>query len=393
MLEFYLREVVDKESREEFLNFPSKLYEEDINWIRPLDQDVEKIFDPKQNKFFRTGNAIRWLLIDGAGITVGRMAAFYEKNTAKAFEQPTGGIGFFDCINNQDAANRLFDAGKQWLLKAGMEAMDGPVNFGTREHFWGCLVDGFHEPVYNMPYNFSYYAKLFENYGFKTYFNQYTYHMPLDDPSILEPVVHEKAERVLRNPGYRVVNYKRKELEKFTDAFVDIHNAAWGKVPGVKPLKRKQALAMFKAMDPILDPRIIYFEYYQDKPIAFFIMIPDLYQVIRFFNGKLNAINKLRMFLFLRIFRRTSRALGLIFGVIPEFQGKGIEAAMIVQFGNDTQKSGFNYTDLEMNWIADYNPQMMKLMGNIGATIRKTHVTFRYLFDREKPFKRAGTIG
>ena len=391
MGEFYLKEVVDFTEKKEFLDFPSVLYKDETNWIRPLDEDVEKVFDFKQNKFFRTGKAIRWLLMDGTGRTVGRVAAFHEKNTANSFEQPTGGIGFFDCINDQEAANKLFDAGKRWLTQAGMEAMDGPVNFGSREHFWGCLVDGFHEPVYNMPYNFSYYATLFENYGFQNYFNQYTYHMPLD-PSLLEPIVHEKARRVSRDPGYRVKNYHRKELENYTEAFVEIFNAAWGRFPGVKPMKKIQALAMFKALNPILDPRIIYFEYYHDKPIAFFIMIPDLFQVIRFFNGKLNSFNKLRIFLYLRLFHRANRALGLIFGVIPEFQGKGIEAAMIAQFAKDTQKPGFNYTDLEMNWIGDFNPQMMKLMGNIGAKIRKTHVTFRYLFDRKKPFVRSKPI-
>jgi len=388
MGEFYLKEVISKEDKKEFLDFPSRLYKDDKNWIRPLDSDVEKIFDRNKNKFFRTGNAIRWLLINGTGETVGRMAAFYEKNTAKSFEQPTGGIGFFDCVNQKEAARMLFDAGKKWLKSVGMEAMDGPVNFGTRDNFWGCLTDGFYEPVYNMPYNFPYYAELFEHYGFKNYFNQYTYHMPLD-PSLLHPVVHQKALRIQKQPGYRVVNYKRNELEKFTNDFVTIFNEAWGKFPGVKPMKTKQVLAMFKALNPVLDPRIIYFEYYHDRPVAFFIMIPDLYQVIRYFNGKMNAFNKLRTFLFLRVLHKATRAMGVIFGVVPDFQGKGIEAAMITRFAEDTQKPGFNYTDLEMNWIGDFNPGMMKLMQSIGATIRKTHVTYRYLFDENKPFKRA----
>ncbi len=391
MNEFYLKEVVGNKEKQEFLDFPSRLYVNDKNWIRPLDQDVEKVFDPKQNKFFRTGNAIRWLLVDGENQTVGRIAAFHEKNTARSFEQPTGGVGFFDCINNQEAANILFDAGKKWLQQAGMEAMDGPINFGTREHFWGCLVDGFFEPVYNMPYNHLYYASLFENYGFKNYFNQFTYHMPID-PSLMEPVVLQKAARIAREPAYEVVSYKRKEIEKFTDAFVTIFNEAWGRFPGVKPMKKKQALAMFKAMNQILDPRIIYFEYHNNRPIAFFIMIPDLYQMIRHFKGKLNAFNKLRMFVFYRILRNATRALGLIFGVVPDFQGKGVEAAMIARFAEETQKPGFNYTDLEMNWIGDFNPQMIKLMGSIGAKIRKTHVTYRYLFDRKKPFTRARVL-
>lgn len=391
MNEFYLKEVIDKKEKQEFLDFPSRLYVNDKNWIRPLDQDVEKVFDPSQNKFFRTGNAIRWILVDGENKTIGRIAAFHEKNTARSFEQPTGGVGFFDCINNQEAANILFNSGKKWLQQAGMEAMDGPINFGTREHFWGCLVDGFFEPVYNMPYNFPYYAALFENYGFKNYFNQFTYHVPIDI-SMLDPVVFEKAARVARESAYKVVSYKRKEIDKFTDAFVTIFNEAWGRFPGVKPMKKKQALAMFKAMNQILDPRIIYFEYHNDRPIAFFIMIPDLYQMIRHFNGKLNAVNKLRMFTFYRILRNATRALGLIFGVVPDFQGKGVEAAMIARFAEDSRKSGFKYTDLEMNWIGDFNPKMIKLMGTIGAKVRKTHVTYRYLFDRNKPFSRAKVL-
>lgn len=388
MDEFYLKEVIEREEKQEFLDFPARLYAGEKNWIRPLDEDVEKVFDPNQNKFFRTGNAIRWLLINGNGETVGKLAAFFEKNTANSFKQPTGGIGFFDCIDNQQAADILFDAGKKWLQQAGMAAMDGPVNFGTREHFWGCLVDGFFEPVYNMPYNYSYYAKLYENYGFKNYFNQYTYHVPLD-PSLLQPVVREKAARVSRDQAYKVVKYKRKEIKVFTEAFVTIFNDAWAKFPGVKPMKTKQAFAMFKAMNQILDPRIIYFLYHNDQPIAFFIMIPDLYQMIRHFNGKLNWFNKLKMFGYYRILRNATRALGLIFGVVPKFQGRGVEAAMIAQFAEDTKLPGFKYTDLEMNWIGDFNPQMMKLMNTIGAKIRKTHVTYRLLFDPEAPFERA----
>jgi len=121
-------------------------------------------------------------------------------------------------------------------------------------------------------------------------------------------------------------------------------------------------------------------------------MIPDLNQMIRRFNGKFNMINRLRMLAYYRIIKNSTRALGLIFGVIPDFQAKGVEAALIVQFGKDSEKPGFKYTDLEMNWIGDFNPKMMKLMETIGAKIRKTHVTYRYLFDRKKPFKRAKVL-
>ena len=144
-------------------------------------------------------------------------------------------------------------------------------------------------------------------------------------------------------------------------------------------------------MKQIIDPKLILFAYHNNKPIAFFIMIPDLYQIIRKFNGNFNLINKLRLLFYLKIRKVCTRVIGIIFGVIPEFQGKGVAEGMIVFYENEISK-GARYTDLEMNWIGDFNPKMIKLVEQISGKIRKTHITYRYLFDREKMFERAKTI-
>ena len=49
------------ETRREFLNFPARLYRRDKNYIRPLDKDIEAVFDTRKNKFFRTGECERFL--------------------------------------------------------------------------------------------------------------------------------------------------------------------------------------------------------------------------------------------------------------------------------------------------------------------------------------------
>ncbi len=87
-------------------------------------------------------------------------------------EQPTGGCGFFECIDNQQAADLLFDTAKNWLKQQGMEAMDGPINFGENDMWWGLLVEGFSRPYYGMNYNPPYYKRLFEHYGFKVLYEQ-----------------------------------------------------------------------------------------------------------------------------------------------------------------------------------------------------------------------------
>jgi hypothetical protein len=126
-------EVISSSDIQEFLQLPVRLYKAVPNWIRPLDKDIEVVFDPDKNKSFREGECIRWILKDESGITIGRVAAFVLNKTVKrGNDQPTGGMGFFECIRDQHAAFMLFDQCKTWLQARGMEAMDGPINFGSR---------------------------------------------------------------------------------------------------------------------------------------------------------------------------------------------------------------------------------------------------------------------
>jgi hypothetical protein len=388
---FKLQVVNNKHTVKKFLNLPSQIYHQDDKYIRPLDTDIEKIFNSNLNKKFRKGDAIRWILLDEKNKTVGRIAAFYESGSAKKNKLLTGGCGFFECINNQEAAFILFDAAKDWLKQNGMQAMDGPINFGSRETFWGCLVDGFYEPNYNMPYNQAYYNDLFTAYGFKNYFNQYTYHMPLD-PNIMDPSIPDNADRLKTDPSYLIRNVNKRQLNKFAGDFTTIFNEAWANFPGVKPMNKKQSLAMFNSMKAVVDERAVIFAYYNDKPIGFFIMIPDLFQSYKRFNGKFGPIQKLQLFYDLKVSKPYTKLIGLIFGIIPEYQKKGVSGGMIMHFADQVGKPGFKYTDLEMNWIGDFNPGMQKLVGQLGATIRKTHITYRYLFDRNAKFERATKV-
>ena len=371
----------------EFLMLPVRLYRHEKNYIRPLDQDVEDVFDPQKNKFFRNGEAVRWLLLDERDQTIGRVAAFIDRKTAYRNEQPTGGMGFFECINDQDAAFMLFDRCKQWLEQRDMEAMDGPVNFGDRDRWWGLLVDGFDfEPNYCMPYNFAYYQNLFEAYGFRNFFNQYTYYREIKKEG-LDPVIEEKAARLRRNPNYHFEHLDRRKLEKYTEDFRNIYNRAWERYSGVKKISKVHARALMKNLKPILDEKLMLFAYYGDDPIAFFLMVPDANQIIKHMDGKMDLLGKLR-FLYYKKFNPPDKVLGLIFGVVPEHQGKGVEGGLVISFGDIATTGNFPYKHLELNWIGDFNPTMMKVAEQIGAAIRKTHVTYRYLFDRSKPFKR-----
>lgn len=388
---YQLQEVKTPADDRAFFDLVDRIYRGNPYWVRPIDDSIRKIFDPKRNALLTGGEAIRWIARNAEGEVVGRIAAFYNREQAALEEQPTGGCGFFEAIDDQQLADMLFDAARDWLKERGMEAMDGPVNFGSRDSFWGLLVNGFDlQPLYENPYNPPYYRALFENYGFQNYFNQHTYLRELRT-GLFSDSVYERVKRLEETPGYRFEHISKKNLEQVTEDFRRIYNKAWANFSGVKQMAPEQAQKVMNSLRPILDERLVYFAHYNDEPIGFFIMIPDLNRIIGKFHGKLNWWNKLRLMWDLKMTRRADRVFGLIFGVTPEFHGKGIESGIIRAFEKLVDR--LPYKTLELAWIGDFNPVMMRMVESyVCATKLKMHTTYRYLFDREKEFKRCPSL-
>jgi len=216
-----LIEVVDKTTKKQFLDVPKILYKDDKNWICPLDVEIEGIFNPATNGCFEFGEAIRWILIDDNGNLVGRVAAFYDKRKINHCYVPSGNIGFFECVNNQSYANLLFDKSKEWLQTKGIEAMDGNTNFGENLFHWGVLVEGFEPMEIGMQYNPPYYQQLFENYGFKEYFQQRTNHLDLTKP--IPARFGKIADWVLRKKEFNYRHFDFRQSERFLADFKTVN--------------------------------------------------------------------------------------------------------------------------------------------------------------------------
>lgn len=396
MAKYILKEVKTASDERVWLHVDRPIYKDCPMWVCPLDNDIRNVFNPERNKKFNNGEAIRWTAFDCAtGEAVGRIAAFYENNASDDYEQPTGGCGFFECIDNQQVANMLFDACRDWLKSKGMEAMDGPINFGSRDAWWGLLVDGFqYQALYTNPYHQPYYKALFENYGFQNYFNQNTYVWRAES-GVLSEVALEKARRVLSNPEYQIKDVTNTDLSEAAENLRTIYNKAWALFTGVKPMSEQEAQKLMQTLKPIIDPNLIYFAYHNDVPIGFFVMVPDLNCVIGKFGGRFGIIEKLRLMWELKVRKSCDRVFGIIFGITPEYQGKGIESAIMTYILENYIQTGRSpYKTFEFAWIGDFNPVMNKMIERyVCATRHKMHTTYRYLFDRTKEFTRCPRIG
>ncbi len=386
-----LKEVLSKSEKTEFLLLPVRLYKNTPEWIRPLNADVEGVFDKVKNKSFHHGECIRWILTDERGEVIGRVAAFINQKTVnKGNDQPTGGMGFFECISNKEAAFMLFDQCKDWLQQKGMEAIDGPINFGNRDRWWGLLLEGFdREPNYQCNYNFPYYQRFFEEYGFQVYFYQLTFGRPIQGP--INARLLEKSLLVEKDPNYRFGYVKKSDWGKLPDQIRTVYNKAWAKRGEIPELSEAQAKHLVKQMKPIMDEKLLWFGYYKEEPIAFFLSLPEVNQVFKYVNGKLDLIGKLQ-FVWHKLMKTNRKAFGILFGLSPAHQGKGVDGAIIESFRKFAQNGGVSYIDYEMNWIGDFNPKMIRVVEQINAPVVKRHATYRKLFDETKPFKRMPII-
>jgi len=377
--------VDNRKSERAFLDFPRKLYKNDASYVVPFDSEIKKAFNRKINPYFNHGDAVRWIVVNEKEQTAGRIAAFYDRDKDEADAVKSGGCGFFESIDDRQVAFLLFDTAKSWLVEHGYEAMMGPINFGENDTNWGCLVFGFVPQAIGMTYNLPYYRDLFEDYGFKLYYRQLGFHLDLEKP--FPERFWKIAEWINNREGYSYKHFDPKQASKFVDDTVSIYNDAWRDMKeDFTPMDPKSLYDELRKIRSIMDPELLWYAYHNNNPIAFFMFLPDANQIFRHLNGKLHLVNKLR-FLHYKRKNTITRARGTAAGVVTKFQNSGVESGIFYQLKQVMERKP-HYKQFELSWVGDFNPKMIALYQATGASHTKTHHTYMYLFDRDRPFKR-----
>ena len=369
-MQLTLVEVISKKQKKLFHQFTRDLYANDSEFISHLDQDIERIFNRHENSEFDLGDAKRWLAYDRNKI-VGKIAAFYNTRSHQF------GLGFFDCINEQEIANALFNKGISWLQSQGeiVDRVEAPVNFGERDKYWGLLVEGFKSPSYQENYNAPYYQSLFENYGFSKKIIQTTSEAR---PADIDYAKYKRfTDRVSKNDNLRAEHFNQKEIARFVSDFTTIYNQAWKQHEHFVPFSEERVMKLFREMKPIIREDILWFLYDGNRPIAFYLSIIDLNQIMKHLNGNMNLWGKIKFLWYKRTIKMT-KIRGIIFGVIPEFQNKGVYSILIIKMA-EIMIQDVDLQSTELAWIGDFNPKMHSLFKSVKAVKTKAHYTFEKL--------------
>lgn len=358
--------VTSKRERRQFLEFPYRHYKGDKHWIAPLKMEQKKLIDTKKNLFYKNGN-IALFIAEQNGEICGRIAAIEDHRYNKYHQTQTGFFGFFECIDDESVAHLLFKVAADWLQERGYTDLLGPASPSMMDEI-GILVKGFdHDPSFLMPYHKPYYDRLIKSAGFEKAMDMYAFRVTQASVDMSRMY---KAEQIVRRrlPRLRIREVDPKNLESEVQIVRHIYNKAWASNWGFIPLTEDEFSSLAKDLKLILDPNIAHIAEINGKPVAFSIAFPDLNQVLKHMNGTLFPSG---IFKLLWHRSKINQIRTALMGVIPEYQGKGIDALLHKEAISNGLEVG--YQSSELSWILETNKNMLRVAQRIGAKPEKKY--------------------
>ncbi len=328
---------------ETFIDLPWRIYSGDRNWVPALKKDVRCILDYEHHPFWNHARGTLFLA-EKDGRFVGRISAQVDDNYNQLWNEKLGSFGFFECPDDQEVANALFDAAAGWVRNHDMTVLRGPMSPSSNDE-WGFLTEGFDRPpVLMMPYNPPYYLKLAENYGLKKAKDLLAFIKYARTPMPQRFV--NLAEKLRRNPRIAVRPINMKDLSNEMVIIRELYNASWQKNWGFSPMTDKEMDLLAEQLRKFAQPGMVLLAFYDGKPAGLAITLPDMNQVLRRLNGKLGLLGILK-FLYYR--RKIAGARALVFGFKKEYRRLGLPVLLFYETEKFMRSKGYQWCELSWN--------------------------------------------
>ena len=358
--------VSSNDEKQEFIRFPYSHYSDEKYWVAPLLTEQKKLLNTDKNPFYKNAEISLFNAFYN-GKPAGRIAAVIDHRYNKFHNTHTGFFGFFECIDNQSTANILFKVAEDWLNEKGMDQVLGPANPGMMDEI-GILVEGFDKyPSILMPYHINYYDRIIKNAGYKKEMDLLTYLVTQDS------VDRDRASRAVeivkkRLPGIHIRKLKLRKIKDEVKIIREIFNSAWKNNWGYIPLTGAEFDQLASDLKTIVDDDFAHIAEIDGKPVAFSVALPDYNQIFRTMDGKLFPFGLFKILLNRRKINKVRTAL---MGVLPEYQGRGIDVLLHREaIENGLKKDVYSS---EVGWILENNVQMVRVAEKIGGTMDKRY--------------------
>jgi GNAT superfamily N-acetyltransferase len=349
-----------------FIRLPYKLYKNDPVWVPPLLTEVSKQFDRKRNLTLDHCEYALFLLEKKDEI-IGRIAAFTDSIALQEWKEPVGLFGYFECIDDSDAANALLDAAAGWLRSRGMKFMRGPWSFVSQE--WGLVIEGFTpSPTVMAPYNPSYYIDLIKGYGLEKIRDLLVYYISVKEGYSIPVRILTLTDDVAKRFNIRTRQLNFRDYDNEVARVIELSNKSLIDNWGYTQVTMEEAKAIAADLKSIIHPRgIIFAEDSNGRPVGFAITIPDVNSLIKDLGGRLLPFGWLKLLLGLPRLRKY-RLFAL--GVLPEYHGKGIDSLIYRALYEALYTPD---TWLEINYVLEDNAPMNNAIIKLDAKLLRRY--------------------
>jgi GNAT superfamily N-acetyltransferase len=352
-----------------FIKFQFDLYEGHPQWVPPFIADIKKMMNPDKHPYYEHSDA-EFFVAEKDGEVVGRIAALENKPFNQYHDAKDAEFYLFDCINDQDVANVLFETVFDWAKARGLNKLVGPKGFGPLDGY-GIQIEGFeHRQMMNMMnYNYPYYRELVENLGFtkvvdfvSSYVNPQDFQLP--------PKVRKAAEIAKKRGTFEVLDFKNKRhLTQWAGRIGEAYNKAFIKNWEYYPLTQREVDFVVGNVITIVDPDLIKIIVKDGEVVGFVFPFPDVSAAMQKNHGKLGPIAILRL---LSEIKRTNWISFNGVGILPEYQGLGGNAVMYAELEKAMHKNA-QFIHSELTQVAETAVQMRKDLKNLGVSFYKNH--------------------
>jgi hypothetical protein len=281
----------------------------------------------------------------------------------------------FDCIDDQEVANALFDLATSWTLEQGMNRIVGPKGYGPLDGY-GIQVEGFeHRQMMNMMnYNYPYYQRLVENYGFVKEVDFVSSYTKLAD-FVLPEKVKKAIEIAYKRGSLKVKGFKnKKEIYQWKASLREAYNRSFVHNWEYYPLTDRELSYVVDNAMAFVVPKMVKFVVNEEgEAVGFVLPFPDASAVMQKNKGKLGPIEILRLMLELK---RTDWVDFNGIGILPEYQGMGGNALLMGAIEAAARENP-RFVHAELTQVAETATQMRKDLANLGVRFYKNHRVYK----------------
>jgi len=373
MTSLVVKPVTSRAEQKQFVNLPWKLYEGDPNWVPPLLSDHKGLLGYKRHPFHEDAE-MQTFLATRHGEVCGRIAAIvYHAHNRRANEK-RGFFGFFECVDDQQVANALFQAAGAWLRERGMTAVRGPAN-PSLNYEWGLLVEGFDTPpTFMITYNKPYYGRLVEGAGFQKVQDLYAFWGHIDMVSKLDKKLWFIGNEAKQRFNVKVRPMHRRRFREEVEMFLRVYNASLIGTWGFVPLSPSEIKVLAAGLKHLIAPELAVVAEVDGAPIGACLGLLDFNPRIKSIGGRLFPFGFLKL---IRNPRQIKKLRVISINVVPEYQRWGLGVVLLGGLIKPMQEWGIQ--DVEFSWVLESNTLSRGSLQKGGARLDKT---FR-IYDRD----------